>query len=77
MIWKLSNLLDELEVTGLQVEREAIKLGFEFGKNTIYRLLKDDGPKLVDRRSLAAVIAALRSLSGKEIEVEHIIEYAE
>jgi hypothetical protein len=73
--WKLSEVIATHGLTPLQVEREAQRLGYAFGTNTIYRLIRGDGPRLVDRESLAAVVAALRSLTGEAIDAGDLLMY--
>ena len=75
--WKFPEVLQHHNLRPRDVETEAIKLGYTFGRNTIYRLLKEDGPVNVNRDSLAAVIASLRSLTKQPIKVQDILEYEE
>jgi hypothetical protein len=75
--WKLQEVLQHHNIRPRDVETEAIRLGYNFGKNTIYRLLKDDGPINVNRETLSVLIAALRSLTKQQVEVEDILEYQE
>ena len=75
--WKLQEVLQQHNLRPRDVETEAIRLGYTFGRNTIYRLLKEDGPVNVNRETLAVLIAALRSLTKQPIKVEDILEYEE
>lgn len=76
-MWKLQAYLDERGIKPRTVENEAITLGYSFGRNMIYRLLRDDGPVNVNRDTLAALIAALRSLTGRKVKVQDLLEYEE
>lgn len=73
--WKLPELMERHGLTAAKVEREAIRLGHDLGKNVIYRLLKDDGPWLVDRGSIDAMISAIRNLTGEKYTTDDILEY--
>ena len=75
--WKLKRFIEGHNLKARQVETEAIRLGYTFGRNTIYRLLKDEGPVNINRDSLTAVIAALRSLTGRKVKVGDLLEYEE
>ena len=75
ILWKLPEYLEKHNLTPLQVERESVKAGAPLGKNSIYRLIKDDGPSNVNRNSLAAIINALRSLTGEEVTPNDLLEY--
>ena len=75
--WKLRRYLETNNITPRDVETEAIRLGFQFGRNTIYRLQRDDGPSSFNRDTLTALIAALRSLTGRKVNVQDLLEYQE
>lgn len=47
------------------------------GQNSIYRLTRGDGPKLVDRVTLYKIIRALRELTHEEVCVADLLEYCE
>lgn len=76
-MWKLRAYLGERNIKPRTVENEAIELGYSFGRNMIYRLLRDDGPINVSRDTLAALIGALRSLTGRKVKVQDLLEYEE
>jgi hypothetical protein len=73
--WKLDQLLKEHGLRPREVESEALRLGYGLGRNTIYRLLREDGPMNVNRNTLATLIASLRSLTDQPIVVEDLLEY--
>ena len=50
-------------------------MGFKFGSGTIYRFTKGDGPTNMHKGSLAAIIAALRSLTGQDVTVCDLLDY--
>ncbi len=77
VVWKLRAYLGERNIKPRAVENEAIELGYSFGRNMIYRLLRDDGPVNVNRDTLAALIGALRSLTGRKVKVQDLLEYEE
>lgn len=75
IVWRLGALLAKHGVTPLQVEREAVRLGLDFGKNTIYRLLREDGPQRIDRDTLVSLVSALRSLTKENITVDSLLRF--
>lgn len=74
--WKLDEVLSRHGLTPADVEREVIRLGYKWGAKTIYRFT-GPGPKLVSRESLAVLLRALRSLTGKRLAVADLLEYVE
>jgi hypothetical protein len=74
IIWKLDELLKEHDITPARLEREIVRLGYDFGTKSIYRF-KGDGPTNVNRGSLEAIIAGLRSITGKDLNVQDLLEY--
>ncbi|PYE55482.1 hypothetical protein [Deinococcus yavapaiensis] len=77
LVWKLGNVLKANGLTARQVEVEAIKRGHRLGENTIYRVNRGDGPKRFDRATLEALIDALRTLTGKPLGMNDLLEYRE
>ena len=75
--WKLEKYLEEHGIKALAVEQEAQRLGHTFGKNSIYRLLRDDGPENINRRTLVVLIETLRSLTRRKVKVSDLLEYEE
>lgn len=73
--WKLRPLLEAHNLRPRDVETEAIRLGYTFGKNTIYRVLSGEGPTNFNRDTLTAIIGALRKLTGKPVSVGDLLEY--
>lgn len=76
LIWKLDNILQTSGVTPAQLEREIIRLGYEFGAKTIYRFT-GEGPTNLNKGSLEAIISALRSLTRQEVNVQDLLEFRE
>jgi molybdenum cofactor biosynthesis enzyme MoaA len=76
LIWKLDNMLQTSGITPAQLEREIIRLGYEFGAKTIYRFT-GGGPTNLNRGSLEAIISALRSLTRQDVNVQDLLEYRE
>ncbi len=74
VIWKLDKLLEEYDITPARLEREIIRAGYDFGFKSIYRFT-GQGPTNVNRGSLEAIIAGLRSVTGKDIGVSDLLEY--
>ncbi len=74
IIWKLDELLEEHDITPARLEREIVRAGYDFGHKSIYRF-KGDGPGNVNRGSLEAIIAGLRSITGKDLNVQDLLEY--
>lgn len=72
VVWKLHSFINERKLTPRQVEEAA-----GIGRNTIYRVLRDDGALLVDRRTLTAIIDGLRKITGEEVKVEDLLAYDE
>lgn len=76
LIWKLDGVLQTSGVTPAQLEREIIRLGYEFGAKTIYRFT-GEGPINLNRGSLEAILSALRSLTKEQVNVQDLLEYRE
>ena len=76
LVWKLNDLLRSSAITPAQLEREIIRLGYEFGAKTIYRFT-GEGPINFNRGSLEAIISALRSLTKRDIKIQDLLEYQE
>jgi hypothetical protein len=74
IIWKLDQLLEEYDITPARLEREIVRLGYDFGTKSIYRF-KGQGPININRGSLEAIIAGLRSITGKDLNVQDLLEY--
>lgn len=74
LTWKLDAVLQEHSITPAQLEREIVRLGYEFGAKTIYRFT-GPGPMNLNRNSLEAIISALRSLTRQEVNVQDLLEY--
>jgi hypothetical protein len=75
--WKLT---DYLKAHGLQpqdVEKAAIRLGQPLGKNTIYRVLRGEGPSRIDRNTLSALVGALGELTHQKVEPSDLLEFVE
>lgn len=72
--WRLRELLSELNLPALHVEAEAQRLGHSLGRNAVYRLLRRP-PERVALRTLAALLDALTSLSGRTITTTDLIRY--
>lgn len=75
--WKLKSYLEEKNIKPRELENEVLRLGHTFGRNTIYRLIRDDGPANLSRDTLAALIDALRSLTKRKVKVSDLVEYRE
>lgn len=75
--WKLESYLNERGIKPLEVEKEAIRLGHTFGRNSIYRLLRDDGPDNLSRKTLAVLIETLRSLTKRKVKLADLVDYEE
>ena len=73
--FKLKEFLAEKDIKPRDVENEAIRLGFTFGQNTIYRLLKGDGPENLSRTTLAILIETLRSLTKRKVKLTDLVDY--
>lgn len=76
LIWKLDDVLQTSGIKPAQLEREIIRLGYEFGAKTIYRFT-GEGPINLNRGSLEAILSGLRSLTGREIDIQDLLEYRE
>jgi hypothetical protein len=75
--WKLRDYLKEKNIKPRELENEVLRLGHTFGRNSIYRLIKDDGPTNLNRDTLAVLIDALRSLTKRKVKVSDLVEYQE
>ena len=73
--WKLRKYIEAQRLRPRDVENEAIRLGHSFGRNTIYRLLKDDGPENLSRTTLAVLVESLRSLTRRKVKLSDLIDY--
>ncbi len=76
LTWKLDAALQNHGITPAQLEREIVRLGYEFGAKTIYRFT-GTGPMNLNRNSFEAIISALRSLTRQEVNVQDLLEYQE
>jgi hypothetical protein len=74
IIWKLDQLLEEYDITPARLEREIVRQGYDFGTKSIYRF-KGQGPINVNRGSLEAIIAGLRSITKQDIGVSDLLEF--
>lgn len=72
--WVLPGFLEMHGLKPRAVEAEALRLGYPLGRNTIYRLLEEDGPKNINRDTLAAVLGALSSLTGRQVTACDLLE---
>ncbi len=75
--WKLKTYLQENNIKPREVENHAIDMGYTFGRNTIYRLLRDDGPDNLSRETLAKLIEVLRSITKRKTKLLDLIDYQE
>jgi hypothetical protein len=75
--WKLVALMKKYGIRPLDIECEAIRLGYPMGKNVIYRVAIEDGPQRIDRATLAAIVAAMRSLSDADVGVGDVLVFEE
>jgi hypothetical protein len=75
VIWKLRRYIEERGISPAELEREIIRLGYNWGAKTIYRFVRDDGPVNANRDTLAALIEALRSLTGRKVNIQDLLEY--
>ena len=75
--WKLVTLMKQYGLRPLDIEREATRLGYPMGKNVIYRLVSEDGPQRIDRTTLTAIVAAIRSLTNSDIGVGDMLVFEE
>ena len=66
---KLRQYLEAHNLSPRQVEREA-----GIGENTIYRVMRATN---LNRDSLAGIIMALRTLTGKAVEIADVLEFSE
>lgn len=77
IVWKLDSYLQEHGIKPLTLEQEAKRLGYTFGKNSIYRLVRDDGPDNLSRKTLVVLIETLKSLTKRKVKLSDLIEYEE
>lgn len=78
--FKLNEVLKTLKLNASTVERTAREdLGYKIGVNTIYNLTGEGekSPKRFDLATLTAVVAAIRHLTGRQIEMSDLIEFVE
>ena len=75
--WKLKTYLQEHKIKPREVENRALEMKLTFGRNTIYRLLRDDGPDNLSRETLAKLIEVLRSLTKRKTKLLDLIDYQE
>ena len=73
--WKLVTLMRQYGLRPLDIEREAIRLGYPIGKNVIYRIATEDGPQRIDRTTLTAIVAAIRSLTNSGLGVGDVLVF--
>ena len=75
--WKLKDYLQEHNIKPREVENHARETGKPFGRNNIYRLLRDDGPDNLNRTTLAVLIDTLRALTRRKVKLSDIVDYVE
>lgn len=75
--WKLADYLEAHHLRPQDVERAAIRLGQPLGKNTIYRVLRGEGPSRIDRNTLSAIVAALGALTHQQVQPGDLLEFVE
>ncbi len=74
LTWKLGTFLETHNIKPRQVENEAIRAGFNFGRNTIYRLLRGDGPDRYDKETLTALLVTLGKITGEPVSPNDLLE---
>lgn len=72
--WRLRELLNELNLPALHVETEAQRRGHRLGRNAVYRLLRRP-PERIALSTVAALLDALRTLSGRDLTTADLIQY--
>jgi DNA-binding Xre family transcriptional regulator len=72
VVWKLKDLLAAHDIAPYRLARES-----GMHAPSVYRMLRGTGTKAVTRETLATIISALRTLTGKSISVCDLLEYVE
>jgi DNA-binding Xre family transcriptional regulator len=67
--WKLAEYLEAHELTGYKLREET-----RLSSNTIYPLIRGTVER-IDTKTLQRILAALKSLTGKEVSVCNLLEY--
>lgn len=72
MTWKLR---DYLHQRGIKPATLARQLGDTMSRTAVYGLVKDKPPKAIYFETLDAILPALRTLTGEDVQVSDLLEY--
>jgi DNA-binding Xre family transcriptional regulator len=72
--WKLKEFLDTHKIT---VYRLSQATGSGIARNSLYNLVQDEPPKRLEIKTLDVLIPALRQLTGRDVQVDDLLEYTE
>lgn len=70
--WRIKEFLKKHKISAASLERKA-----GIGTHRISKITRGDGSKLVDRDNLAKIIAALREMTGENVQISDLLEYVE
>jgi DNA-binding Xre family transcriptional regulator len=69
--WKVNKILDEFDISPYRLMKEA-----GLAQGTVYRLVKGD-TSTVNAETLDRVMTTLRRLTGRQLQISDLLEYAE
>ena len=75
--WLLNEVLEKHGLTAYKLEQAIVQRGHPWGKNTIYRFTRGDGPQLIDRDTLGLLIDVLSELAGKPVLITDLMRPAQ
>jgi hypothetical protein len=71
IIWKLKPFLERHNISAYALAKQAAS---KLASNTVYSLVRKT-PKRVDMESLEVILVALKELTGKKVDIPHLLEY--
>ena len=71
IIWKLKSFLEQHNISAYALAKQVAP---KLASNTVYSLVRET-PKRVDLESLELILIALKELTGKKVDIPHVLEY--
>jgi hypothetical protein len=71
IVWKLKPFLEQHNISAYALAKQVAP---KLASNTVYSLVRET-PKRVDIESLELILIALKELTGKKVDIPHLLEY--